>query len=273
MKIKIDFQKIFLYGFLYGAASVSSLLISNSALASPTKTSKNMGQASIAYTATAETSTSTMSHAQELQHKISDFNVALARAFHSRSSSIQQLPKRALTFEECERCQNFKKRDLLRRLKSNCDLFRSEYLEKSDELLMLTVRQNQITGELLNLSDKYMLEKKGRNGQFVAVRNLYNSFDTLILTYLHKFSEVDETLKKLSTNFEHVSRLTASIVEGVSSEPIARRKKTIEIIKSLEDQNRELAVLAYSEFCNCRYSLHEISTAMTSLTDARPHSR
>ena len=93
MKIKINFQKI----FLYAADLVSSILVSNSAYASPkpSRSMKNMGQASMAYTytATAETSTSTMSHAQELQHKISDFNVALTRAFQSCSLFIQQLPK------------------------------------------------------------------------------------------------------------------------------------------------------------------------------------
>ena len=92
----------------------------------------------------------------------------------------------------------------------------------------------------------------------MAFRNLYNSFDTLILTYLKKFSELNETLKKLDNNFKHVWRLTASLVKGVSSQPIPHRQKTIEIIKNLEDQNRELAALAYSEFCNCKYSIHEI---------------
>ena len=69
---------------------------------------------------------------------------------------------------------------------------------------------------------------------------------------------MDETLKRLKNNFKYISRLTALLVEGVSTQPIPRRQKTIEIIKNLEGENQELAALAYSEFCNCRYSLHEI---------------
>ena len=215
-------------------------------------------------TATAESSASNISHSAKHSDvviaKLKEFNAATACLF-----SLNELPTRKFTVEEILRFQNFQKPELLATLRNSINSFK--HLENED-MVALSVCENQIMGETLSLGDTFMTEKRSI-GTYLALVDLYNSFDTLTLKYGTKFSQIEPKFKKLQSNFNFISQLTIELIEGVSTQSIPRRQTTIDVIEKLEAENQQLINQTYTEFCNCRYSLHEISIALSDLVDGK----